>query len=339
MLYTQSVILCWTSKMNITANTRRPSEIFFTASLSVNGLMQIFNLVSSLLLIVPISIHRPLRTISNLCATNSAISILIFSVFSLIQMIFAIYSHTMIRKELCRSLSYLNSVGANAICYSYLVTAISQYFFNVRHRQNFLLTFNTHWFIIILSWIISLILPSLLYLSSEILSCTRNTIEFAYFNALDLFQHSSQTRTCSLLLPFSLMIFCYMLLAVGIPFLGIIIIYFLIVRHTRRIHIIHQSINHNSFGIRRDFRVVRHVLILVSIFGLSGLPMIILMIWKFSFPTTEPEELYLISILMVSFCTNIQISYILLINKKLKEYFRRGLRSCCLLLFWIDILF
>jgi len=63
--------------------------------------------------------------------------------------------------------SCFTSRGENAICYSYLVTAISQYFFNILYRRKYLVTFRIHWLIIFVSWSMSVFLPLLLYLSVE----------------------------------------------------------------------------------------------------------------------------------------------------------------------------
>ena len=150
-------------EIDFTISIDMPSEIFFTTSLAINGLLQIFNLVMSLSLIVPILLHRPLRTISNLCVANSAASIFHFGLFSLCQMFLGLWLAESQPPTLCQFLAYMTFTGANTICYSYLVTAISQYFFNVLHRYNYLLKFNVHCFIILINWIICLLLPLILY--------------------------------------------------------------------------------------------------------------------------------------------------------------------------------
>ena len=150
-----------------TEGDRGPSLVLLQTSFILLGLMQIYNLGLTSVLIFTIVIHRRLRTIPNLLTSNSSAAIFFYSSVFIGQIIVSQQSDQNRREDLCIFLSYSTVSAAGAICYSYLVTATSQLFFNVLFRRRYLLTFSMHWLIIALSWIVSALLPLTLYLSGE----------------------------------------------------------------------------------------------------------------------------------------------------------------------------
>ena len=149
--------------MNSSEGNREPSTVYLTISFVLLGIMQAVSIVCSSILIVTIGLHRQLRTIPNLLTANSSVAIWIYAWLMIAQIIIGFQPIYVMRGSVCLLLSYLTCIAADAICYSYLVTAISQYFFNILYRRKYLLTFSVHWFIILLSWCISCLLPLLLY--------------------------------------------------------------------------------------------------------------------------------------------------------------------------------
>lgn len=118
-------------------------------------------------------------------------------------------------------------------------------------------------------------------------------------------------------------VFVYMGFAVGIRFFGIITIYLSIIRQTRRINtmIITTLVSTST----RDLRVLQHILILIGILGMAGFPSLVLVIWN-AISGEAPIPLYLFCALTVSFCTAIQISFIFIMNKKIRVVFRNHIR-------------
>jgi hypothetical protein len=153
--------------MDTSQSSREPLSNCLKISFLLLGIIQVINSILSCLLILTIILHRPLRTISNLLKVNSSFAIFIYSLVFLAQLIVGLQSTQDRNEGLCIFLSYFTVTGADAICYSYLATAISQYFFSILFRRKCLLTFRTHYLIIFLSWCISCLVPLVLYFSSE----------------------------------------------------------------------------------------------------------------------------------------------------------------------------
>lgn len=119
---------------------------------------------------------------------------------------------------------------------------------------------------------------------------------------------------CTLKMSVQWAIFIYMITAIGIPFFGIITIYHCIVRTTRRGDRIAIGLP-NSI---RDLHVLRNILTLIGILGTAGLPSMILVIWNAVSAHGAPVSLYLFCSLTISFCTNIQISFIFFMSKNVR---------------------
>ncbi len=76
----------------------------------------------------------------------------------------------------------------------------------------------------------------------------------------------------------------------------------------------------------RDLHVLKHILTLVGTLGIAGLPSLILVIQNVFSLGEAPVSLYLITALTISVCTNIQISFIFAMNKKVRIVFLNHLR-------------
>ena len=123
---------------------------------------------------------------------------------------------------------------------------------------------------------------------------------------------------CTVKMSTEWLLFVYMGTAIGIPFFGIIIIYLYIVRYNTMATIFRIS--------TRDLRVLKHILTLIGILGTAGLPSLILVIWNAFSLGKAPVPLYLVTALTISVCTNIQISFIFAMNKKVRIVFWNHLR-------------
>jgi hypothetical protein len=167
--------------MNNSLNTREPSIIYLKISFILLGIMQLISIILSSILIITIILHRNLRTIPNLLTANSSFAILFYALTIIAQLIVGLGSKNRGKESSCIFLSYITCIGADVICYSYLVTAISQFFFNILYRRKYLLTFHIHWIIILLSWCISSLLPLLLYFPGMYEVCSTINTMVNYF--------------------------------------------------------------------------------------------------------------------------------------------------------------
>ncbi|UJR07655.1 hypothetical protein I4U23_011943 [Adineta vaga] len=252
---------------------------------------------------------------------NSSCAIFTYSIVLIAQLIIGLIPRDKSNEYVCIILSYFTSIAADAICYSYLVTAISQFFFNILYHQRYLLTFRVHWFIIFLSWCISSLLPLLLYFSGMYRTSSHQFI--LMLNISDTFEYASELHMCTVAFSLQSILYIYMATAIGIPFFTIIVIYRYIVLHTRRINVTTTNLMSTS---TRDIRVLRNVLILIGILGTAGLPSFVLVVWNTVEPGEAPVFLYHICVLTVSFCTNVQIAFIFMMNKNIRTVFWNRLR-------------
>ena len=153
--------------MNTSFNSREPSSTYLHIVFVLEGISLTFNIFLSSLLVLTIIIHPRLRTICNLLTINSSVAISFYSLIFICQVILGLQEYNHQHRSLCIGFSYTTLVGVNAICYSYLVTGTSQYFFNVLYRHKYLLTFSMHYLMIFVSWSLSSVSPLLLYASGQ----------------------------------------------------------------------------------------------------------------------------------------------------------------------------
>jgi hypothetical protein len=110
-----------------------------------------------------------------------------------------------------------------------------------------------------------------------------------------------------------------MILVIGVPFSGIIIIYMAIVRFTRRTNVTSAIVSNVLIVSKRNLYVLKHTLTLIGILGTAGLPSTVVIIWNAISPGQVPVPFYLACVLNVSLCINVQIIFIFSMN--------RGIRS------------
>ena len=115
------------------------------------------------------------------------------------------------------------------------------------------------------------------------------------------------------------MTFLYMMLVIGVPFSGIIVIYISIVRFTRRTNVTSAVVSNALSVSKRNLYVLKHTLTLIGILGTAGIPSTVVIIWNAISPGQVPVPFYLACVLNVSLCINVQIIFILSMN--------RGVRS------------
>ncbi|CAF3936473.1 unnamed protein product [Adineta steineri] len=279
--------------------------------------MQFFNIILSSFVILLVVLRRSLRTIPNLLMSNSSFTIFCYSLTLIIQLVTELQQTEKSNQVACKLLAYFTNSSVNAICYSYLVTAISQYFFNILYRRKYLHTFRVHYCMIFLSWTVTSCTPLILYFSGEYKWLFGiKTIHDRYLGSL---QYLPETHMCSTATIFKWTSAIYLGIAYIIPYTGIIFIYVSIVRHTRRTNVTTIATTVLSGSSRRDFRVLKNIFVLISILAIACLPNFILIIWIVYSPNTIFIPLYLIPTVAVSLCTNIQMLIIFITNKSVRN--------------------
>ena len=98
------------------------------------------------------------------------------------------------------------------------------------------------------------------------------------------------------------MTFLYMMLVIGVPFSGIIVIYISIVRFTRRTNVTSAVVSNALSVSKRNLYVLKHTLTLIGILGTAGIPSTVVIIWNAISPGQVPVPFYLACVLNVSLC-------------------------------------
>lgn len=304
---------------------RSPNDVFVKTSRLILTLNSIYNLLLTSLLSITILKVKNYRTVFNVLTVNSCLGIVFYSVTLLLQLAILEYFNGSVSDHLCQSLAYVNLIGVNIICYSYLVTAISQYLFNNHYNRKYLLTVRIHLFIISMSWIVCSLLPLVALQSGSNNFYIESDQCFLFLSGL--LKYVTEIRMCTLNLRIFGPVLAYMVATMGIPNVGINIIYFLILRYTRRVDVAAFTLASNLSRSRRNLKVIRNILVLVGILGTAGLPVAVIIFWNAIAPGTEPIELHLISVLVIATCTNVQSSFLFLLNRQVRRLLSRKLRQ------------
>ena len=214
----------------------------------------------SIVIIHVTSQNSKLRTISNMLICNTCVISLFYSATTFLQIFMVVfnthhkYSDS---RTFCVIRAYLATVTSTLLSFSFLLQAVSRLFFTVffNHR-NLLLTFKFHYYLLVLQWAIGFLLPlSILIRSDHVLYrpvnfCTidiRNTLHLAYL------------YSGAYLLPVVLIVLIYV----------------------RIVYRVNDSKNTASTRAKRnnsrsrEARLLKNIIILVSIFTFGGLPSVI----------------------------------------------------------------
>ena len=285
-------------------------EIFFT----IIGILFIFTtlitaIFSFLTLTTLVYYWNPqCRSISNVLTCNSSVAFIVLDLSIIIQIPNLFESdqskENSISNLFCRFRAYLFLFGCAVKIFSYLIHAISRYFIIILYRRRSLLTFRTNLFLIMISWIVSFIIASFMWLSPV------------------AFQYESESRLCLLTTKVFHTSFTLMIIAFVIPIHIIIILYMIILWNTTRTNIVqpNYTIKRNN---RRNMKVFQNILILVVILVTGGTPYFLAMIINLF--TTIPWQWYSMSILFMMIATAIDSSFLFFTNKEAKKIIYRKL--------------
>ena len=297
------------------------SDLFYTINFAFGIAITLVGLIFGFLTISIVIINRQCCTISNLLICNVTAGFILYFIVNFIGCTCGLRSDWFHHQPACAFRGYVFMVSCIVICYSYLAQAISRLFFAVLFKYQFLLTWRTHWFIIIVSWLISIALPILplfynhgYVLEEESRYCILTT---------KIFSTSMYVMTTGFLAPFSM----------------VIIIYAIILYHarqsTRRVTAVATTTITNRStqnvplpNFRREVTIMSNMLILIGIFSCGGIPYFTLVLWHHT-QIPPPESLYLLAINFISMSTSLMVIALFLVNKEVRECGIRCLRQLC----------
>ncbi len=241
-------------------------------------------------------------SVVNLLMCNSCVSLFFLSITYSIQtpsFIQQIYFDAPQPSPLfCKISASLATFSTGVVAHSCIVQAVSRFFITILCKHKYLLTYRTHWILIIISWVINGIIAASMFISP-----------LAY-------QYDPESHFCTLTahnFPTSIIVG---ILFVAVTISIMVILYGIIFHHT----LYHTRINPHSASTlraRRNKRVFENIVFSVSVHAVGGIPYIICILMNRT--SQAPWPLYSIAVLFLSYTSAIHAVFLLVINDQVKK--------------------
>ncbi|CAF1397979.1 unnamed protein product [Adineta steineri] len=263
--------------------------------------------IACLLIIILIIITRNLHSSTNLLVLSTCVSTLFYLIISTINA-FIFYTASSSTDWPCRIRGYLYYFSLIIVIYSYIIQAISRLFWTVLYKYRCLLSIKYHLYLIIFNISISFLLP--------LPSLITKDIVYVPF------------KMCLVSAKYKIHTFYLLTIVIIIPIVIFSILYGIIYRHT-----IHSTANFQQtlHGAKRDARLARNILILLSIFLFGGIPSVIYSIVS-NQVESAPSVLFLMTITAPSIAIAIVKIMTIVLTRDIQQVLKvRWIQwfSCC----------
>ncbi len=230
-------------------------EDYYTPAGLSSGFAVICILISIAIIILVWQTKPRLHTVNHLLICNTCAALILFSMAHINNYVFLIFIPWETSDLGCRWRAYVTYVGMAGTSYSYMIQAISRFFFSVlRVKYRWLTTFKIHYILIFIQWILVFIIISPTVITKDI--------------------HFIQYMICFVPSTRLLHIIYAVVVYYIIPVLIIIIIYIYIYYCIRRKKSNATTVGNSLLSQKRDLEVLRNIIILISICLSGGLPTI-----------------------------------------------------------------
>lgn len=295
-------------------------NLFYTINFSVAIVLTTVSLCVGTLLTMIVLFHRRCQTILNLLRCNTVVTMMVHSILILISSIFGLGEDWSHFQPACLFRAYCFASACSLICHSIAIQSVSRLFYAVLYRYKFLLTWKAHWYLIILSWFVSL--------STQLLN-------FVFPDGFFVFELESRTCIGTTRKPIA-SLYCA-IMALVIPVKIMFVVYSIILcrvrQSTRRVRAFNIQTNGknlvesvSSLNAKREVKVMKTMVMIVGLIGCSGMLYILLVIWNLTAWSIPPEPLYLLSINTMALGVTILTVLFLLttkeVNTVMKKYSR-----------------
>ena len=244
------------SPFNSTTNTS-PSLLSTVIIYTIYSLAFVIVLTISLIIFYLTYTHSKLKTVSNLLICNTCFVSLFYSITTFLQVFMVVFNsyHPFggDTRVFCIARLYLSTVASALLSFSLLLQALSRLFYTVFYEhRNCLLTWNFHYLLIGVQWLIGFLIPiSILIRSGDVLFRPTNFCTVGLDHKLHLYYLYSS----SFIVP----VVCIFPIYITI---------FYRVKYSRTRANQHQTQ-------RRELRILHNILVLGAIFTFGGLPSVI----------------------------------------------------------------
>ena len=288
-------------------------NIFYIICFSISIFASIISISIGLIIILIVIFHRHCRTINNMMMCNIATATILFCILQIVSAGYGLQNDWLINQPACIFRAYLYIAVCTVVCTSYTIQSISRLFFTVLCKHRYLLTWRSHWYLIVIHYLLTIVLPILpvfigngLGFENESRLCLCST---------KVFSSSIFVATNAYIIPLSIAIIVY----------GRIL--YTVRESTRRITAF-TAANNNPLSttnqlprinIRREMKLMKNILVVVSILLCAGAPYLTVLLWNVASLGQPPAPLYLLIMLLITVACVFKMIIIFNMNNDIKN--------------------
>jgi hypothetical protein len=287
-------------------------DLFFTINYSLTIASSIVGLTLCFLIIVIVITHQECHNFTNVLTCNTCAAITFYFIFRITDSYYALHQDWQSNQPACVFRAYCTLALCTTLCYSYSIQAISRLFFAVLYKHRYLLTWRTHWILIIINWTVSSIIP---------------IRPLFYQNGFGL---EVESRSC-VITPKIVSISMYVVSIVFLIPLNVVTIVYGLILHrarqsTRRIAVVRPDVilitaqpNVHLPNGKRELKLIQNMLVQSGLISLGGILYLILVIWNAAKQDSAPEPLYLLAVNCIVIFNGFMMIALFLMNKQVKK--------------------
>lgn len=283
------------------------SELFYILNFTFAIVTTLFCLILILLILITVVTDPACLNPSNLLTCNTCIVVSTYMMNNLIVSIYGFRENWALHQPWCAFRAYCFLVSCGCICYSYLIQAISRILFTVFYKKQYLLTYRTHWYLILFNWVIAIVFA------------------IGPFFMENGYIYEKESRLCTLTTKTLASSMYGVIAAFLIPLgfaSGVYIMIFVKARQSsRRVGTAEPSVPRaSSVNMKRESVLARNMLIVMGVFTGGGTPFLILVIWHVITPASPPpESFYLLTINAITLFVTLMIIALFIMNKTVRN--------------------
>ncbi|CAF2489361.1 unnamed protein product [Rotaria sp. Silwood2] len=261
---------------------------------SFSAILIVSAVVISITILILVRRTKPrLHTIRHLLMCNTCVASILYCIVQINNYVFLFFVPSVTSNIYCRWRAYFTYFTLCAVTYSFLIQAISRLFIAVfSTKYKCLVTFKTHYILVIIQWFTVTIIPISVVVTKDVYY---RPMKFCWVPMKKII-HTSY-----------ILIACYI-----IPTLSICIIYIFIFYHIKQAKKGARHLLRVLHGERRDFQLLRNILILLSIYLMGGIPLVLYVL-------SSNRILYLIGIVTISLTVAAEKVCTILLDQELRQ--------------------
>ncbi|CAF1430522.1 unnamed protein product [Rotaria sordida] len=283
--------------MNSTEEEPGPIENYYLVC-SLSAIFAVTAVAISITILIIVQRTKPrLHTVRHLLMCNTCIASILYCIVQTNNYIFLIFFPSVTSDISCRWRGYFSYITISAIAYSFLIQAISRLFivvFSTKYKH--LITFKTHYILIIIQWFTVIIIPIPTIITKDI-----------YYRP---------NKLCWVPLKYIIHVSYGYIAYYTIPALSVGTIYIFIYYQVKRAKKEAKTLLRLTYGEKRDLELLRNIVILLSIYFMGGIPTLLFLV-------SSQKILYLMGIATISLTVAVEKLCTILLDQELRQVIRK----------------